>query len=539
MPLPADGRNLPWPPPDLIAPFNTMAEHDAWYSGDPERIAAFFGRITQTDTIGDGSARWSRFWRRNQTARGQRSRATLHVPVPGDIAAMNASMLFGEEPKITIPEAHGEAKNADAEAAEKSLLDLADRAGLFARLSEAAEQCAAIGGVYLKIAWDQTVADVPIILPAQADTAVPEFSLGFLRAVTFYRVVRRVSGSNEVWRWLERYEPGFILNGLYKGSDTQLGESVSLEAIEATAGKLPMIRLADPTMLAVVYIPNMRPNRLYRGSPLGQSDYSGVEGIFDALDETYTSWMRDVRLAKGRLVVPQDYLNVTAVDGATRAAFDADREVYSPIGSEPGEKAGITITQFAIRSVEHEQTTTNLMIRAFESAGYNPQTFGINASGDTSASGVALRIRERRTQITRSRKSQMWQSPMADILHKLLLVWAAAPFNEPIATLDFRPEVELADGLPADPLETTQAVQQLAAASAASRQTLVRMVHPEWDQDQINAEVALIADESKITIPDPSQFLGGNMPGTMPANGPGADAQNGGNGGSNGNGAGA
>ena len=71
--------------------------------------------------------------------------------------------------------------------------------------------------------------------------------------------------------------------------------------------------------LTAVYVPNMLPNRLYRGSFLGRSDFSGVEGLMDALDECYTSWIRDLRLGRGRIIVPSEYASHDAQhEGAGR-----------------------------------------------------------------------------------------------------------------------------------------------------------------------------------------------------------------------------
>lgn len=57
-----------------------------------------------------------------------------------------------------------------------------------------------------------------------------------------------------------------------------------------------------------VYVPNMRLHRKIRRTPLGRSDFDGIEPVMDQLDEALTSWMRDLRLAKGRLVVPDAFL---------------------------------------------------------------------------------------------------------------------------------------------------------------------------------------------------------------------------------------
>src|SRR5205085_1548181 len=90
--------------------------------------------------------------------------------------------------------------------------------------------------------------------------------------------------------------------------------------------------------LTASYVPNMRPNRRYRGLDLGRSDYQGVEDLLDALDETWTSWMRDLRLGRGRLVVPEAYLQ--SLGRGQGADFDADREVYAALEMPPTGASG-------------------------------------------------------------------------------------------------------------------------------------------------------------------------------------------------------
>lgn len=504
------GNRMKWPPERERPVLWLMQEHDAWYAGDPERLAAFYDhRATYAQGRSDSpSVQWWRFYSRNQSNGGQPTRAAVHVPLAGDISSTSAAMLFGEEPVIQIPEAHDEKapNRASAQATEERLLAIAEEGGVYHRLAEAAEQASAIGGVYLKIAWDEEIADHPFVLVQQADTAIPEFRLGRLWAVTFWRVVER--SNNAVIRHLERYERGVILHGLYKGSDDELGTAISLESHEATRGLAEAITLPDPTMLAVRYVPNMRPNRRFRGSELGQSDYSGAESLFDALDETMSSWMRDIRLAKARIVAPMDYLKVNVTAGGMSARFDTDQEIFSPLDVEPGQdRTNITLTQAEIRAEQFEKSCNSLIERIVTGAGYSPQTFGLGIEGRAD-SGTALRLRERKTQITRERKAMLWQSPLADMLGMLLTIDRITFKNDEIDP-EFRARVEIKDGLPDDFHATAQSIELVSRAGAMSVEIMVRTLHPEWDADEVLAEVQRIRDDqasSMPPMPDPSTF---------------------------------
>lgn len=38
---------------------------------------------------------------------------------------------------------------------------------------------------------------------------------------------------------------------------------------------------------------------------MGRSDYKGVEPMLNAFDETWSSWMRDLKVGRARIFVPE------------------------------------------------------------------------------------------------------------------------------------------------------------------------------------------------------------------------------------------
>lgn len=538
MPLPAGGK-VPWPPKDWHSVFSLYAEHAAWYSGAPEDLVRVYdGAIALTSR-----SPWWKFWSRQRRPGTIQSRSQLHIPLAGDIAATSASLLFAEAPTITIPEAHDETvapgatpTQTPAMICEERLEEMAAETDLYATLTEAAETNAALGGVFLRICWDRDVYEYPFIDAVQADLAVPEFQYGRLSAVTFFSIVEQAG--SVVWRHLERYEKGSILHGLYRGSGEFLGDSRDLAAHDKTKDLQPVVKLPFDDDLAARYIPNMRPNRRFRvgfGSSLGQSDYAGSEGLFDALDEVYTSWMRDIRLAKARIVVPEEYLQrrQTADGIGADFRFDLDQEIFSPLDMQPNAAGGnpITVSQFSIRTQEHSDTALHLIERAVTAAGYSPQSFGLSIEG-LAQSGTALRLRERKTFITQQKKLQYWQSPLEDILYLALLIDKSV-FQTQIEV--FRPKVELADSVMPDPQETATTIELLNRAQAISLETRVRMAHPDWDANDVNAEVERLRDELGMRVIDPTKV---GVPPGGDQGGDGSGGDGGGTGGQSGDGGG-
>ncbi|WP_254645172.1 phage portal protein [Streptomyces malaysiensis] len=474
-----------------------MHTWDTWWSGDPDRLETLYGGGPDPKRLqyaGGVVGRLARWWWGTPTGPGER-RTKMHVPIAGDLCGGSADLLFSEPPKFTV----------DDQTTQDRLDKLTDD-GMLATLQTAAEVGAALGGVYLRPVYDTELSHRPWLDAVHADRAVPEFRWGKLAAVTFWRVVHEQDG--QVWRHLERHEPGVILHGLYQGTRDQLGRPVPLEDHPATEDFAQAVDEdgAIPTGydgLDVSYIPNQS-SRRWRCTPrlqdLGRSDLDGVEPLMDALDETYSSWMRDIRIGKGRIITPSAYLQS---QGPGRgAAWNPDREVFAGLDmlTRPDAGSQLTVTQFAIRVQEHRDTAEDLVNQILRSAGYSGQTFGLG--GDAAVTATEVTARERRSMTTRGRKILRWRPALAHVVEALLAV-DREMFGG--AIVPQRPTVEFEDSVQEDPLSLANTVDVLRRANAASTDTLVRMAHPEWDDDMVTAEVDRIHQESGMAVPDPMQ----------------------------------
>lgn len=504
MPLPT--TDTVWPPIDPTVSA-TLADWDAWWSADPDRLEARYGGRPWEEAVNRPSqyasgvrgalARW--FWG-NPTPAGEK-RSKLHVPLAGDIARTSSELLFSEPPRLS----------SDSDATQARLDELIE-GGLQPTLLEAGEVGSALGGAYLRVVWDEDVSDRPWVDTVAADRAVPEFRYGKLIAVTFWTVLANDDDADRtVYRHLERHERGRIYHGLYEGSLTHLGMAVPLTEHPATA---PLATEVDseggldtgaPKHLTASYAPNVRPARAWRHIPSaarwGQSDYQGIEGIMDALDETYSSWMRDVQNGKGRILLSESML--TPLGPGKGAAWE-DRRVYTPLNRLPrvGEADPIDVVQFEIRVQEHADTCRALIEQAVRQAGYSPSTFGEQGEG-AAVTATEIKARERRSLSTRARKALYWGPAIADILAALLAVESGFRFG--VQGLEVEPpRVEFQDSISEGVTELATSAELLRRAEAASTDTLVRMLHPDWDDDQVKAEVAAIEKMRGEPAPDPA-----------------------------------
>lgn len=524
MPLPTG--NQEWPPAALDQVRDRMTVWDAWYCGDPNALSSVYGgqygdpgstgfyaseRGGWRGAVGRTLQRW--FWGSQPTSGERRSK--LHVPLASDIAVTSSALLFSEPPTVT----------GSDDATTKRLETLVDD-GLHGTLLEAAELAAALGGVYLRVVWDRERYDAPWLDAHPASHAVPEWQWGRLAAVTFWRILE--ADGDRIVRHLERHEPGYILHGLYEGTRDQLGTKVPLTDHTATAGLAAVPGLngdAIPTrveQLTAVYVPNMRPNRLWRGNPmaahLGRPDIAGAEPLLDALDEVYSSWMRDVHLGKARIIVPGSYLQSNGPGQA--ASFDAEREVYSELNMLPrsGDSAMITPVQFAIRVAEHRDTAQDLVQQILRSAGYSAQSFG--EQGQAAVTATEVVARERQSFTTRNRKIVYWRPALADAVEALLAIDKAVYGTN--VTVE-RPDIEFEDSISEDPQTVATTVELLRRAEAASTETLVKMQHPDWEEQDVTKETDRILKESGRMVSDPvmTGAEGGGHAG-FPSNGGGS-----------------
>ena len=487
-----DGMDWPPLPPEVVA---AQREWDAWYRGSADKLDAVYGRAVGANIrpaqlaggLVGGAARM--LWG-NPVPQTKKYR--IHLPLPADIAAASSDLLFGQELPITYPDAPG--------AAVDRMNYILEGNQWQSLLSESGELSAALGGTYLRLGWDEEVADHALITVMDADGAVPTFSYGHLREVTFWTVVDKTG--HLVFRHLETHRPGAIEHSLWEGTKDKLGRRVPLAESPVTAD-LPVDSnstiVTGIKELTAVYIPNVRPTPMWRdvreARYLGRSDFGvqGVTTLFNGLDETWTSWMRDIRHARSRIFASRAALESSTPGGG--AYFDSDREVYESLNVPPGEDPSvdkmISAQQFTIRVEEHARTIKELTLAAVSSCGYSGSTFGLDNEVAKTATEVGA-VRQRTTE-TREKKTRYW-TPALERFLRATANLDAVVFGGGTADTDVN--VEFPPSSTPSQLELAQTAVAFRGAQAASTKTLVELIHPDWDEKQVQDEVALITSES-------------------------------------------
>lgn len=459
-------------------------------------IAAYSGDRHELNATSDRGMFWARA-----------GKAKVHVPVAADIAATSADLLFSEEPQFMCYDEATEDNESDQQHRLDALVELN---GMHGKLNEAAESAAALGDVYLKLNWRADDVPFPILSVVQGDSAWPEFMFGMLQCLHFFSVLKRETDTDTVYRMYERYEKGRILTAVFRGGRDNLGNEMPEETLAQFGLEREVIPPVDD-MLAV-HIPNMRPNRAFRDGGLGRSDFDGLRTLMDSLDETYSSWMRDVRLAKARLIVPAEFLRRKPADmfnGDNRFTYEFDEDVETLVAFDIDPErsgAGITPSQFQIRSNEHAMTCMDLLRNIVSIAGYAPQSFGIDITG-MAQSGTALHIREKKSYNTRGKKQTYWKSQLEAIMTAMVHLDAAL-FPDAGSDADDNVKVKFADSMSNDLSTMSAALQMLNGAATISTEVKVAMLHPDWTQKQIAEEVERVKKETGLWMNEAMAEMG-------------------------------
>lgn len=501
--LPADGSD--WPPRPYDKVLAACAEGQVWWEGDPSKLAAFYG-----GQAGDAlaKARVRRTWQAAKAAWWGKPRPTgasapkrLHVPIAADLCRVSANTLFGSPVTFFDP-----AEDARLTERIDTILNTPET---YSRLLVAAESAAALSGVYGRVVWDDEVDDHTWIDWVDADRAVPTFRWGKLIGVTFWTDLDS-DDDRIVYRHLEHYGKGVIEHGLYRGTKEKLGVKVDLNARPETEGLAEVVHTGVDDV-AARYMPHHRPNPAWRGEPalkpLGRPDLSvDVIHLMDAIDETWSSWMNDLVIGRGRIMVSENLLTQRGPGQGTQ--FDTDRTIFSPVGNpvnNDGMTSLIQAQQFDIRVTEHEQTFSSLLRRVISRAGYSPLTFGLQDEVATTATEVDAK--ERDTNATRSARIRLWSglAELATIQLRIdALIFRQSPEPTETITVDWPAMHQESER------QRAETVQLWEGARAASAHTKVAMLHPEWDDARVAEEVKLIAGEQSLPVsiigPDEADF---------------------------------
>ncbi len=501
--------NMAWPPPELGKVTARVAECRVWWGGDPVKLDDFYGAGGRNSPSGATLKRraqdaWDAFWGRTQQIPSQ-SGKRLHAPIGKDIAQLSATSLFSKPPVIL-------AADDEADGVQDRVDDLFNIPRFHSGLYTAGEMSSALTGVFGRVVWDDQVQDGTWIEWIAPDRAIPEWSRGRLKSVSFFTELES-DDPRDVWRHIERYERGRIVHELYKGTPHNLGSIQELGAHEATASIDVTIAVDGYSIvdlevdeLAVEYVPNQLPNPEWDEDPqlcnFGASDVGAVDlvPLYHQIDRTYSSLMRDVRVAQARVFASSEVLQHR---GPGQGMFlPEDQELFTSVGTGIGKDGGAeSIFHFhqpAIRVLEHDQVGEMLLREVLRRTGYSPVSFGM--SDEVAQTATEAAGKKESTVTTTEGKARYFGVAIQHLTTVALRIdrkkfpELGVDLREPL-DVDWPPFAQESD------LSRAQTVQAWSVASAASTRTKVRYLHQDWTEEQIDDEVELIDEANMVETP--------------------------------------
>jgi A118 family predicted phage portal protein len=510
--------NSAWPPPAWADAYATYAENEAWYLGDVDKLTKVYNRQQSTrpwyrvgGQVREGGlvGAMSRFFWGRPVPAGQ-SRTRLHVPAAADLATLSSDLMFSEPPEVMLPSTDNE--QAGLKNAQQRLDVIANSDEAHAMYNEMGELKAALGATVIVPEWNTTYSDHVRLAHYGVDVVVPEFEGRYLTAATMW--TEFVDGS-KYYRHLERHEIGRIEHALYLGSADKIGNRVPLQERPETAHLAALVNAESSILtgidrLTVSYNLNM-PTMAWRKRGVlanaGRSDFAQLHPLFDALDETWSSWMRDLKQGAGKVLVPESALQAGPMGSG--AVFDSSQEFFTGLNA-PGALDSLSFdkVQFEIRVEEHERTAYAIYREILRKAGYSPSAWGdygtggqITATEIDDRSKGSERTRDKKALYDKAALSQQ-ASVALELDGKLFPGKGGGRFDG--ITVRF-PEVSQED-----PEKRARTLQLFDAARSISTEMRVRarVQGENLTEAQILEEVDRVKQEQGTPAPDPALFTG-------------------------------
>lgn len=416
------------------------------------------------------------------SASWERTQAYTPVPLVAEVARFSADLMFSAPAKITL------------EGQEQPLEALLDVNKVDPFWQECAGTVAVEGRGAIRVILDEDVSPLPLLTYVNEDQILWDERHGRFVQGGIVVIERETTGlkGGDVYRLLEEHRKGTITRRLYRGKSHYLGSEVKLSTYPEFDGMADFEEtgLDSPTLIRWDNVPG------------GHSDIRGMDVLLDRINEEFSRGT-----TKSRASNPITFGHRSLADKNGRINTDGlilvggDEQIMPELGSKPS-SLPIETVQPSMQADEQIAWTDYLIDSSLMFMGYSKASYGRD-SGGAVESGTALRQKQARTLLTKSGKDRMSRETITQAI-AVALAWSQ---RAPVVN-DFRPEVELGDGLPRDTKEDSAEVKTLRDAGAISVEESVRTMNPGWSENAITEEVSRI--EGEISTPNPMDQLFNN-----------------------------
>jgi hypothetical protein len=432
------------------------------------------------------------------------------------IAAGWADFLFADD--ITITAATGDEPaneepdeetpgDAMAEAAQAEIDHIVEVNKLPALLHRAERKVISEGEAYWKLHVNRAIAEVPLITWCSRLETVPLFYGERLLAAAFVTVRARVHeiyqhGEEErtevVYRHAEIHGDQRVVNVLYRGTQEQLGARVPLDRIDVTAEYAEEWRHGLPMLAGRVV------NDLDDDDTQGVGDYDGIVDQLLDLNEAMTIAAENARLTgKDRIFAAGRFMQADGTFDASMEVFQVEQD-DSALG-EGDSKPPVVAIEKSYDAAPLWLHIQNLVKTALNRVGLVPQWIGEDVQGH-GETGLAIRLRFIPTTNAAKGKLREWMHVIPRQIDLMLQVASLSieegGFGKDVAQVE-PPAVEFGDPIPQDQSRDLLDVSAAVVSEVMSRTTAIATLHPEWDESQVEEEIARIDKDKEAGLLQP------------------------------------
>lgn len=349
-----------------------VLKNQLWYRGDPSELEQFYKQLAMSDANIYSTTVKNKFWA--CVPNGDVRVRKIHTGLPAMMVDTLSDIVVNDlmEPEM------------DA--------GLKDRWESFCRendfenlVNEAVQQALITGDGAFKINIDSELSDQPLVEFFGADRVEYEFKGGKLKSIIFKT---EYCTDKKKYQLHERYSESKVEYKLFGPNNNEY----PLDTIEETKG-LVDVSFSGKYMMAV-------PLKIYKSPKFkdrGQAIYDKKSDVFDALDETVSTWLDGLRASRVKQYIPE---NLIPKD---REGNELKPDVFNPyiatsgrLAEEDKEKVEVVQGQLNTTSLTESYVTfLDLCLQGILS----PSTLGIDVKKLDNAD--AQREKEKTTMYTR------------------------------------------------------------------------------------------------------------------------------------------
>ncbi|EAG7116707.1 hypothetical protein BG817_10290, partial [Listeria monocytogenes] len=263
------------------------------------------------------------------------------------------------------------------------------------------------------------------------------------------------------------------------------------------------------------YLINNSPsNTRYPHLNLGESDLSQCTNYLFAVDYFFTVYMREGEKTKTKIATSERMFRkkVNKSTDKEEWSMNVDEDYFMQFKGtlDAGAKLNdmIQFMQGDFRDGSYRETMEYFAQKAVSKSGYNPATFNL---GNREVKATEIWSLQDATVRKIEKKKRLIQNVYEQMLWDFLYLLTSGTTNKEKAIMrdEIRVIIEFPDPMSVNLNELSSTLNNMNSALAMSVEEKVKLIHPKWEEEEIQAEVKRIYLENAIgEVPDP-EAIGG------------------------------